>query len=104
MLEIVMAFAVTMIIFSTITTGIVEAILRRLGRRERNLENTIRSLYQSVIVPWYAKARERNVRSAFATNTSISGRCVIIDDVMTSGATVRAVTLALHFALEPFGS
>lgn len=59
MLETVMAFAVTMIIFSTITTGIVEAILRRLGRRERNLENTIRSLYQSVIVPWYAKVRER---------------------------------------------
>lgn len=51
LLESAMAFAVTMIVFSTITTGIVELLLRLLGTRERNLEKTIRVLFQTVIWP-----------------------------------------------------
>ena len=51
LLESAMAFAVTMIVFSTITTGIVELLLRLAGTRERNLEKTIRVLFQTVIWP-----------------------------------------------------
>lgn len=51
LLESAMAFAVAMIVFSTITTGIVELLLRLAGTREKNLEKTIRVLFKTVIWP-----------------------------------------------------
>jgi hypothetical protein len=46
-----MAFAVTMIIFSTIVTGIVELLLRLVGTREDNLKQMVSSLFNRVIWP-----------------------------------------------------
>jgi hypothetical protein len=48
-LESALAFAVVMIIFSTITTGIVGLLLRSFGTREKNLEKTIRALFELII-------------------------------------------------------
>ncbi|MEM7360775.1 MAG: hypothetical protein AAF431_16920 [Pseudomonadota bacterium] len=51
LLESALAFAVAMMIFSTIVTGIVEAILRTLGTREKNLRKTIEALFDKVVMP-----------------------------------------------------
>lgn len=51
MLEAAMAFAVTMIIFSTITTGIVEFIHRIAGVRSKTLKNMARQLFDDYIWP-----------------------------------------------------
>jgi len=51
LLESALAFAVVMIVLSTIVTGIVELLLRLSGTREKNLENTMRALFQTVIWP-----------------------------------------------------
>lgn len=48
-LESALAFAVVMIIFSTITTGIVELLLRTFGSREKTLEKAIRALFELII-------------------------------------------------------
>jgi hypothetical protein len=68
LLESAMAFAVVMIIFSTLVTGIVEAILRSLGTRETNLQKTIEALFDQIVWPRlqdglkavYAKEHEEN--------------------------------------------
>lgn len=51
LLESAMAFAVAMIMFSTIATGIVEMFLRVVGARESTLQKTIESLFDTVIWP-----------------------------------------------------
>ena len=51
LLESALAFAVVMIVLSTIVTGIVELLLRLSGTREKNLENAMRALFQTVIWP-----------------------------------------------------
>lgn len=51
LLESAMAFAVAMIIFSTIATGIVEFIVRFFSMREWVLRRTIESLFETVIWP-----------------------------------------------------
>ena len=51
MLESAMAFAVAMVIFSTIVTGIVEILLRAVGTREKHLRKTVESLFDTVIWP-----------------------------------------------------
>lgn len=50
-LESAMAFAVAMIIFSTVATGIVELIVRLFAFRERVLKKTLESLFETVIQP-----------------------------------------------------
>lgn len=52
LLETAMAFAVTMIIFATVVTGIVEIIARLLAFREIILEQSIEQLYEKVIKKW----------------------------------------------------
>lgn len=51
LLESALAFAVVMIVLSTVVTGIVELLLRLSGTREKNLENAMRALFQTVIWP-----------------------------------------------------
>lgn len=51
LLESALAFAVVMILLSTIVTGIVEALLRLLRTREENLKSTIESLFETIIWP-----------------------------------------------------
>ncbi|MEQ9123222.1 MAG: hypothetical protein RIM80_11730, partial [Alphaproteobacteria bacterium] len=51
LLESAMAFAVAMIIFSTIATGIVEFLVRFFSMREWVLRRTIESLFETVIWP-----------------------------------------------------
>lgn len=51
LLESAMAFAVVMMIFSTIVTGIVEVILGIVGTREKSLQNTVDALFQHVVWP-----------------------------------------------------
>ena len=46
-----MAFAIAMILFSTIVTGIVELIMRLFGVREKNLQTTLESLFENVVWP-----------------------------------------------------
>lgn len=50
-LESALAFAVAMMIFSTIVTGIVEVLFRVLAMRERVLMRTLESLYRTVVEP-----------------------------------------------------
>ncbi len=45
-----------------------------------------------------ARARRANVAGAFAFRARIMGRCVLVDDVVTSGETVRAAATALQAA------
>ena len=51
LLESAMAFAVVMMIFSTLVTGIVETIFTVLGTREKTLQQAIQALFQQVIWP-----------------------------------------------------
>lgn len=51
LLESALAFAVVMIVLSTVTTGIVELLLRFSGTREKTLEKTMKALFQTVIWP-----------------------------------------------------
>ncbi|WP_372742719.1 hypothetical protein [Neptunomonas sp.] len=59
LLESAMAFAVVMMIFSTIVTGIVEAILKAFGTREEVLKKTIEALYEKVVWPRLSAGIER---------------------------------------------
>lgn len=59
LLESAMAFAVVMMIFSTVVTGIVEAILKALGTREKTLKKTIEALYEKVVRPRLGTGFER---------------------------------------------
>ncbi len=56
MLESAMAFAVAMIIFSTIVTGLVEALLRLLALRQKSLGRAIESLLRQEVLPALVKA------------------------------------------------
>lgn len=56
LLESAMAFAVAMILFSTIATGIVEFLFRIMAVREKTLENALVALFDAVIWP---RLRER---------------------------------------------
>ena len=56
MLESAMAFAVVMIIFSTIVTGLVEAILRLLALRQKALGRAIKALLEKEVQPALVKA------------------------------------------------
>lgn len=77
LLESAMAFAVTMIIFSTITTGVVELMIRLAGTRERNLEKTIRVLFQTVIWPRMKNSLTASVAAAEETlKEKLSGQFV----------------------------
>ncbi len=58
MLESAMAFAVVMILLSTIVTGIVEALLRLLYLRQETLKQTMGALFDSVIWPRIEKKLE----------------------------------------------
>jgi hypothetical protein len=51
LLESAMAFAVVMMILSTLVTGIVETIFTFLGTREKTLQQAIQALFQQVIWP-----------------------------------------------------
>ena len=51
LLESALAFAVVMIVLSTIVTGIVEALLRFFGVRQKTLRATIESLFDKVVWP-----------------------------------------------------
>jgi len=51
MLEAAMAFAVVMIILSTIATGVTELILRVLGLRQAGLRRALNRLYKDIIQP-----------------------------------------------------
>ncbi len=51
LLESAMAFAVVMILLSTIVTGIVELLLRVVGLREKTLRTTVESLFENVVWP-----------------------------------------------------
>ncbi len=51
LLESAMAFAVLMILFSTIVTGIVEAIVRLFGLRARTLAQAVRKLFEENLEP-----------------------------------------------------
>lgn len=66
-LEAAMAFAVAMVIFSTIATGVVELIVRVCAFRERVLRKTLESLYATIILPWVrAKRAELEAANAAA--------------------------------------
>lgn len=56
MLESAMAFAVVMIIFSTIVTGLVEALLRLLALRQKSLGRAIEAFLQNEVQPALVKA------------------------------------------------
>ena len=58
LLEGVMAFAVVMIILSTIATGITEAILRLLATRQRVLGKALKSLFAKEILPRFGPSLE----------------------------------------------
>ena len=51
LLESALAFAVVMIVLSTIVTGIVEALLRFFGVRQKTLRATIESLFDKIVWP-----------------------------------------------------
>ena len=51
LLESALAFAAAMVILSTIATGVVEMLVRVLGMREQVLQQTIESLFQTIIWP-----------------------------------------------------
>lgn len=96
LLESAMAFAVTMIIFSTITTGIVELLLRSLGTREKYLEKTIRALFQTVVWPRMKAPLMASAKTAEAAlKEKLGGEFVRamtgnpLSDVSASGFPVR---------------
>jgi predicted amidophosphoribosyltransferase len=57
----------------------------------------VRATAPQASLPW--AARSRNMRGAFAAGPGVHGlRIALVDDVMTTGATLRAATLALRDA------
>ena len=59
MLEAAMAFAIAMIIFSTVATSIVEVIHRVAGTRQKQLERMIKYLFQNIVWPRISRNLER---------------------------------------------
>lgn len=59
LLESAMAFAVVMMIFSTVVSGIVETILRFLATREKTLQQAIQALFKNVIWPRLGETLDR---------------------------------------------
>lgn len=77
MLESAMAFAVVMIIFSTIVTGLVEAVLRMITLRQRTLRRTLDLFLNDVV----KKELETALNQAQAAVRTVDDAKVKIDDL-----------------------
>ena len=69
LLESALAFAVVMIVLSTIVTGIVEALLRFFGVRQKTLRATIESLFDKVVWPRLEARLKQQAASRKAAGT-----------------------------------
>ncbi len=90
MLESAMAFAVVMIIFSTIVTGLVEAILRLLALKQKSLGQALTQLLTNEVQPALikaleqAKASKKGLDQTIAKVESTKARITSIVDSFTS--------------------
>ncbi len=71
LLESAMAFAVVMIMFSTLVSGIVEFVFKLFAMRESNLQTTIEGLFNSVI--WPRMKHRLHVEGTIAEDNDIAG-------------------------------
>lgn len=78
MLESAMAFAVVMIIFSTIVTGLVEAVLRTAALRQETLERTLRLFLANEVRPALLKA----LKQAQATVQTVDDSSAYIEKMV----------------------
>lgn len=98
-IEAALAFAITMMILSTIVSVIIETGHRLFRIREKCLQRLIRRLYDDVIVPLQQSEHpgqgnaftERMTRSSFATNEDVADR-IINSAQLTSLSTSEFIT------------
>ena len=103
LLESALAFAVVMIVLSTIVTGIVEALLRFLGARQKTLRATIESLFDKVIWPrleaslkQQAASRKTAGTAGAATDVETSARSDFVNGMTFNPAAGSSDRLLSH--------
>ena len=103
LLESALAFAVVMIVLSTIVTGIVEALLRFFGVRQKTLRATIESLFDRVVWPrlearlkQQADARKTAGADGAATDVETNARSDFVNGMTFNPAAGRSDRLLSH--------
>ena len=103
LLESALAFAVVMIVLSTIVTGIVEALLRFFGVRQKTLRATIESLFDRVVWPrlearlkQQADACKTAGADGAATDVETSARSDFVNGMTFNPAAGRSDRLLSH--------
>ena len=103
LLESALAFAVVMIVLSTIVTGIVEALLRFFGVRQKTLRATIESLFDKIVWPrlearlkQQADSRKTAGTDGAATDVERSARSDFVNGMTFNPAAGSADRLLSH--------